>query len=601
MYCYFFQSRMAWPLVIFLFILSVNGTYGQNKTDWGTWCEKSGYTETPRYTETIEYCKKLSGSSSMISYQTFGVSPQGRDLPLLILDKSGLKTPEEIRGKGRVITMVQACIHPGEAEGKDAMLALFRDMAIDKRYDELLDGVSIIFIPIFNVDGHERFTPYNRINQNGPKKGGWRTTSNNLDLNRDFMKTDAPEMLAWLKLYNYWNPDFFIDCHTTDGSDYQYSLTYAIQGFPNTVLSDWIQEKYVPEIEKKMEETGKPIFPYVVFRRWHDPRSGLYGGKAPPRFSHGYLAARNRPGLLIETHMLKDYKTRVLVTYDMVYHTLMFLSKSKDELMEKISKAEEFYTSGKYKEAECVLQYSISDKDSMMVQFQGIDYTVEKSNLTGGDWFRYNGEKNNFTLPFYNKHVPKVTVKFPEAYIIPVEWKTVIDRILLHGIEHYRIPGAATIEFEAYRFSNTKWKASPYEGRLSITDIEMETIRRKKTFEEGSVLIPMNQPNAYLIALMLEPGSEDSFLRWGFFNSIFEQKEYVETYVMEKMAREMIKKDPSLKEQFETWKSGNPEISKNQYAQLMWFYRRTPYFDTEVNFYPVGRITEKQTLKGLMK
>jgi len=175
---------------------------------------------------------------------------------------------------------VQACIHPGESEGKDAMLMLLRDMVIDKKNTHLLDHISILFIPVFNVDGHERFGPYNRINQNGPKEMGWRVTANNLNLNRDFLKAETPEMKAWLKMFNKWLPDFFIDTHTTDGADYQYVLTYLMEIFGNMDdgLTNWCKNRFLPDMTGKMESRGFPVFPYIGFRDWHNPKAASNQG-----------------------------------------------------------------------------------------------------------------------------------------------------------------------------------------------------------------------------------------------------------------------------------------------------------------------------------
>jgi hypothetical protein len=588
-------------LLAFLSLSVTTTIFTQTEVEWQTWWEKSDYLETPRYKETIEFSQQLADASEMINYGTFGVSPQGRDLAYLILDKDGLSSPDEIRAKERIIVMVEAAIHPGESEGKDAMLALFRDIIIHNTHNEFLDDVSVLFIPIFNVDGHERFTPYSRINQNGPTEGGWRTTAHNLNLNRDFVKADAPEMQAWLRLFSKWEPEFFIDCHTTDGADYQYTLTYAVEGYSNKMISNWIEKEYIPEISEAMDKVEQPIFPYVMFRRWHDPRSGLFGGLASPRFSNGYSAVRNRPGLLIETHMLKDYKTRVIATYEMVYYTLRLLQPKKAELVELIDKAETYAASEKFRESPCVLKYSLSETDSTMVTFKGIDYTVEKSDLSGGNWFRYNGKEMDFELPFYNTIEPEIEVELPEAYIIPVQWQNIIDRLEWHGIKYYTLSDSENIEFETYKFKNVEWRQSPYEGRFSIQKLDIEPIKRNIRFEKGSVVVPMNQANSYLIAFMFEPASEESFLRWGFFNTIFEQKEYVESYVMEEMAREMIKETPSLKDDFEKWKSENSDVQNDSYAQLMWFYRQTPYFDTELNVYPIGRIASKEQLDKILK
>lgn len=278
---------------VFLLTLTCFSLFAQQ--EWQTDYELSGGKKTPRYKETINYCLQLADASPMLHFTSFGISPQGRNLPVMIVDRDGLQTPEAIKAAGRIILMIQACIHPGESEGKDAGLMLVRDLASGIR--DLLDHVSVIFIPIFNVDGHERFGPYNRINQNGPEEMGWRVTATNLNLNRDFLKADAPEMQAWLKLFNNWMPDFFVDIHTTDGADYQYVLTYMMETLGNmdTGLTAWCDSVFLPGWTSEMEEAGYPVFPYVQFRRWHDPKSGLIRDVAPPMLSQGYVALRNRP------------------------------------------------------------------------------------------------------------------------------------------------------------------------------------------------------------------------------------------------------------------------------------------------------------------
>ncbi len=268
--------------------------------DWATYFERSGGKATPRYDETIAYCRRLAAASKWIEYTSFGTSPQGRDLPLLIIDKDGKFVPQERRKKA--VLLIQACIHAGESDGKDAGLMLARDIAITKKLEHLVDGVTVLFIPIFNVDGHERFGPFNRINQNGPEEMGWRVTAQNLNLNRDYLKADAPEMRAWLALFNQWLPDFFIDCHVTDGADYRYVVTYSLETRGNMAsnLTEWTRDVYQERIEKMMADDGFPLSPYIFFKKRHDPESGLVSWVAGPRFSQGYTAVRNRPGLLID-------------------------------------------------------------------------------------------------------------------------------------------------------------------------------------------------------------------------------------------------------------------------------------------------------------
>ncbi len=583
-------------LCINVFILNAQDT------GWQTYYERSDYLATPRYNETIEYCKKLADASPMIEYTTFGISPQGRNLPLMIIDKNANFTPESVKRSGNAILMVQAGIHAGEIEGKDAMLMLIRDMVIHQKDIWLLDHVTIIFIPIMNVDGHEYMNPYNRINQNGPEEIGLRATAQNLNLNRDFLKADQPEMKAWLKLFQQWLPDFFIDVHTSDGADYQYVLTYIMEIYGNMdeELTAFVRDEYLPEIIDRMDQAGFPVFEYVAFRRWFDPRSGLRADAAPPRISQSYVALQNRIGLCIETHMLKPYKERVESTYELVKFTLDFMTGNYQELIDLNHQADAYVAGEEFKNAKFPLKFKRSETDSVMVEFKGVEYDVEKSELTGGDWFRYHPDKPvTYFLPMFNNVFIEEEVNLPVAYVVPPEWVDVIDRLKLHGVKYIPLQENATIPVEIYKFHNPEWQARPYESRHPMRNIEYDIIEDEVEFPAGSAIVMTNQRTARVIANILEPLAEDSYVYWGFFDPIFERKEYFETYIMEEIAREMIAEDPQLLDEFNQFKVDNPGVENNPWGQLWWFYERSPYYSNRINVYPVGRIVDEKELQGL--
>jgi hypothetical protein len=320
----------------------VSHNYGVKADDWLTYYEKSNYLETPRYEQTVEYCQRLDKASKWVKFTDFGISPQGRKLPLLIIDKDARFNPVNLDERKKAVILIEACIHAGESCGKDAGLTLLRDIIVDKKYGNVLDNVVILFIPIFNVDGHERFGPYNRINQIGPKEMGWRTTAQNLNLNRDFLKADAPEMKSWLKLFDVWLPDFLVDCHTTDGQDHQYAIAYAVANRQNMVapVRAWLNEYYLPKIDSTMTKAGFPIVPYAGFKDSFNPDKGMMSWVAPPRFSHGYGAVQNRPFLLIEAHSLKTYKVRVDATYEMLLYTIKLIGSDSKRLLDVVQEGD---------------------------------------------------------------------------------------------------------------------------------------------------------------------------------------------------------------------------------------------------------------------
>ncbi len=576
----------------FLF-LSIS-LFSQEK-DYLTHYEKSGFLETADYDEVIRYSKMLAYESDWIMYMPLGVSPQGRDIPLLILDKNGNFNPKDAKESGNAILFVEAGIHPGEADGTDAALMFARDVAVIKELEHLLDSLTILIMPAFNVDGLARFGPYNRINQNGPTEMGWRVTAQNLNLNRDFLKADAPEMHTWLKLFNYWLPDFFIDCHTTDGADYKYHITYMMEIFGNMdeALTQWQKDVYLPELKKMMDEDEVPVNQYVSFRRWHDPRSGLISGVSPPRLSQGYTALQNRPGFLIESHMLKPHKIRVEGCYHIIENTAEILNKNPKKLIDLVKEADEYTASKDFRNNPMPLNFRNSQKDSVMVKYEGFEYTANESDLTGGIWFKYSDVPAVYELPWFNK--PEVTFEtiLPEAYIVPPEYTEVIYRLNLHGVNFYYLEEPEEIEIEAYHFKNPDWRKRPYEGRHVMTNIEYDKFTEKRFYPEGSVVVDMNQRTARVIAHILEPKASDSYVYWGFFDAIFEQKEYSETYVMEGVARKMLEDDPELKKEFEKRKAEDENFTKQQWPLLNWFYSKTPYWDWKKDNYPVGRIMNR--------
>lgn len=547
-----------------------------------TYFEESGFVKTPDFNKTLEYCRLLDESSSLIRLSFIGKSFLGKEIPMLIASGNSF---EAKRNRDKTVILIEACIHAGEPDGKDAGLMLFRDIATKPEWEKVLENITILFIPVINVDGHERFGPYNRINQNGPDSMGWRTNAQNLNLNRDFIKAETPEIQAFIKVFNEWDPDFFIDCHTTDGADYQYAITYGLEtaGDMDTALTLWQKNVYLPTVEKKMNEAGYLIFPYVMFRRWHDPRSGLKSYASNPMLSQGYTAQRNCPGLLIETHMLKDYKTRVFSTLEMIKSTIELLQTEGQSLKEMRKNA------ANYKSDSLALDFD-SNGDSTMVDFKGVEYTSEISDLTQGPWFKYdNSKKTTFRLPYFDILKPTIKARVPVAYIIPAEWKMLAKKLKLHGVTIEELKKDSGFVVTRYKFSNVVFRSTPYEGKQRIDNFEMEEFKDTVTFPAGSYYVEARQPLLRVIMHMLEPKAPASMLNFGYFNVIFEQKEYTESYVMETMAREMLKKDTVLAAEFKERMKDSAFVA-DPYGILNWFYSKTPYWDKNLNVYPVAKV-----------
>ena len=568
--------------------------------DWRTRAELTDYRETPRYDETVAYCQRLAAASEFVHLENLGRSPEGREVIAVIVSTDKAFTPEAARATGKEIILVNCCIHPGESEGKDAMLALIRDLVVtgDAQARGLLDHAILLCVPIHGVDGHERFSPYGRINQNGPAEMGWRTSAQNYNLNRDWLKADAPETRAELDLFHRWLPDLLVDTHTTDGADYQYDLTYSLERFANQhpAVRAWQEEAFDRHIFPALTRAGHKIAPYVTFLNEHDPLEGFNEGAGRPRFSTGYGAAWNRSALLVETHMLKDYRTRVVATYDLLRAILEEIRRSPGTLRQATARADrETVDAGqRYDPARRVPLEFKNGPGSVPFEFLGVEYHREVSPVSGGLFLRYDATRPvTFTVPFFNEVVTTHEVTPPLGYIVPAAWTTVIERLRAHGLAFTLLQAPGTQEVETYCFDHVEWQPTPFENHHAIKDVTFQPIRRSMTFPAGSAVVYLDQPGAKVILHLLEPDSTDSLLRWGYLDAIFEQKEYGEDYVLEPLAREMLAHDPKLKEEFEQKLLHDPVFAASAHDRLEFFYRRTPFWDDRYNVYPIGRLFER--------
>ena len=560
-------------------LMYVSCTQSYIREDFMTDCEKSGFVKTPRFEETMAWFRKLEDFSPMVKVGSFGTSPQGRDLSMVIVDKDGLQDPEKIRAKGRVIILIESCIHAGEPDGKDASMMFLRDMIVDKKNIDLLDDVSFLFIPVFNVDGHEDFSAINRINQNGPEELGTRNTSQYLNLNRDFLKADAPEMRAWLKLYNRWMPELFIDVHVTNGADFQYVMTYAIENRGTIMeegLRQWSLDVYEKQLNERMEKVGYPLFLYASFRKYNAPESGILIDIFDPRYSEGYAASRNRLGLLIENHIYKPYEQRVKATIEAFIASARILAENKETLVKAIAHADKVVSSHEYRKIPMDLTFKPVNKDSVWVDYLSWARDTVKSDLSGADWVRHNYDKPiTLKCPLITSYEPTSSLQLPEAYILMPQWTDVIALLDLHDIKYTRISQPKQVEVETYRYTKAVFSSRQSEGRIPVLKTEYTTQKETLMAPEGSVIIDMNQPNGRLAAWLLEPSAPGSLVYWGFFNQVVQSTHefWIRLPYMEEKGRELLAKDPVLKAEFEERKK-DPKFANDPQAILNFFYQK---------------------------
>jgi len=568
-----------------------------NPNNWITPAEASRFRTTPSYADTLTYLQRLQQAApGVIHLQTFGTTPEGRPMVAVIASGNGSFDPAAARKAGKPVVLVQAGIHPGEIEGKDAGLILLRDIAITHNYPHLLDHLVLVYIPVFSVDGHENSSPYNRINQNGPASMGFRAQSQYLNLNRDYIKADAPEMLAWLKLWQTWLPDFLIDVHTTDGADYQYDLTWYTED-PHKLdpaVSAWQHEAIVDHAIPAYEKRGHLASIYLEFKDGRDPRKGIENFGSGPRFSTGYAALQNRPALLIETHMLKSYQTRVQATVDLVELMLEQVNQHPAALLAATAKADANVIARAHDaQASVPLTFKV-DPQSTPFTLKGYAFTLTHSDISNSDWIQYDpSQPKTYAIENWNGLLPDLSIAPPAAYAIPVQWTAIIDKLDAHGIRYRRLDHPLTIHAEGYQLDQPKWASQPFEGHLMLRDFALHNVARDVTLPAGSVIVPMDQRAANVAINLLEPQAPDSLLQWGFLNAIFEQKEYGEPRVLERLAREMMTRDPALRAEFAKKLHDDPAFAADNNARLSFFYERSPWYAVQhIGAYPVLRLNE---------
>ena len=559
---------------------------------WITPSEQTGLEATPDYDETIAWLRNLVDAAPELEMLSIGRSLQGRDFWMVIASVDGDFTAGAMQASGKPLLLVQAGIHAGEIDGKDAGLMLLRDMTVANKRPDLLAKVNVLFVPIFNVDGHERISPYNRINQRGPWEMGWRTNARNQNFNRDYTKLDTLGVGAMVKVINEWAPDLYLDLHVTDGADYQYDITFGGNGAGgwSPAIGRWINKIYSPAVAAKLGSQGHIPGPLVMAVNGMDMQDGFLIWNGDPRYSNGYGDARHLATILVENHSLKPYRQRVLGTYVLLAASMEILAKERDALR----KATE---SDRARRPESVmLGFIRGDPEPGPAMFQGITSERYEGDISGGPVVRWKGQPDDSAIQKVPVNKPLAYVKMPAAYLIPPEWADVAQRIAAHGIRVEKLTEPLTAVAEIYRLPEAKiaapssWLPNPFEGRIRIDPGTPQITVKKVTFPAGSYRVATDHELAELLVLMLEPQAPDSFLQWGFFLEIFTRTEYAEGYVMEPLAQKMLQADPQLRIEFEARLAADPDFAASPKRRLLWFYERTPFHDQAYLLYPVARI-----------
>ncbi|MYM21402.1 peptidase M14 [Duganella sp. FT135W] len=558
--------------------------------------ERSGFQATGRYDEVIALCTQFQKAyPKQVRCFEFGRTPQGRPMLALAVSRTGALTAEQAKKKGVPVLLVQGGIHAGEIDGKDAGFLALREALENKAAPGALDQQVLLFVPVFNVDGHERFGKNNRPNQRGPVEMGWRTTAQNYNLNRDYVKADAPEMQAMLALVNAWDPLAYIDLHVTDGAKFQPDVSIQVEPVHGgdedlKVAGAALQKNVMADLKAQGSD---PRSFYISFAKEDDPTSGFIDSMATPRFSTGYFPMRNRFAMLVETHSWKDYPTRVRITRNTIVSLLSQVAQHGKDWQKLVQQADAraLALGG----SDFPLSYRTTF-NSKTIEFPGYAYTREHSDISGGLWTRYDETKPQvWSVPLRDEVVPDYRVKAPlGGYIVPAaDAAWVSAKLKQHGIEFKVIKDdQMSAEVESFRASKTTFGAQSFEGHQSLA-VEGDWGRERRPVAKGALFVPIAQPKARLVMTMLEPRGADGLLAWGEFNNAFERKEYMEEYVAEEVARDQLDADPALREEFRKKLDTDAAFNKSPEKRLEFFAKRHASWDERFNLYPVMRTAQK--------
>jgi zinc carboxypeptidase len=566
-----------------------------------TIAEKSGFRRTGRSDEVAQLCEAYARAwPNDVRVLQFGHSAEGRAMLALIACRTN---PRSVP-----LLMIQAGIHPGESDGKDAGFIALRQLLAGTAAPRALERAAVLFVPAFNVDGHERFGRWNRPNQNGPEETGWRTTAQNLNLNRDYTKADAPEMQALLRLIGEWNPLVLADLHVTDGADFEPDISIQVepihQGDPN--LYEIGRHLRDALISRLAAEGSLPLPFYPDLARIDDPASGFLLSVYSPRFSTGYLPARNRFSVLVETHSWKDYSTRVLVTRNTVVALAELVAEHGFAWRQAVERADRDaahlfgsevpldYSSGWRETGRAGKAAGAKTDERTLIDFRGYAYTRSVSPISGSLVTTYDPRTPQvWRVPYRDQVEPSLVGTVPRAYIVPPAYADIIGaKLHLHAISFGRavhpIPKATV---ETFRAARVTFSQAPFEGRFRVA-LEGSWNGQALDIPADSLIVPTTQPLARLILALLEPQAPDSFAAWGFFNAHFEQKEYMEPYVAEQIAREMLSADPELANAFNEKLRTDSAFAADPAARREFFLRRHESWDERYNLYPIYRTRE---------
>lgn len=552
--------------------------------------EQSKGTQTATYEQGIAFYEELANRSPMVEIQPFGPTDSGKPLHLVLISGDGVFDIEQIRSQGKAILLINNAIHPGEPDGVEASMMLARDLADQKpALAGVLDRIVIGIIPFYNIGGVLNRNSHTRANQNGPEEYGFRGNARHYDLNRDFIKCDTHNAASFQGIFQYLDPDVFIDTHTSNGADYQYVLTIIPTqkdklGGP---LGEYLDQTMMPFLYDHMAQTSYEMTPYVSSLGRTPEEKGITDFLEGGRYSTGYAALFHTISFMPETHMLKPFSQRVEATYHFLEGALEVVHRDRDKILDARRRQKDAAAG----QAVFPLSWAMDTTRYETITFKGYEVEYPTSPVTGGLRMYYNREKPfEKEISYYHHYRADLSVEKPAAYLIPQGWFNVVEQLQRNGVEMERLPADTSLTVTAYLIEDYETSRRSYEGHYPHFGVQVRPERQTIRFREGDWYVPLNQwRNRYLVET-LEPQAPDAYFAWNYFDPILQQKEYFSSYVFEDRALELLAQDPKLKAEFEARKTSDPEFAGNSRAQLDFIYKRSPHYEPEHLRYPVFRL-----------
>jgi len=548
--------------------------------------EQSGGTESPTYYEIVEWWKKLDSGSPVVKMMEMGPTDAGFPLHLIMVSGDKDFSIPSIKAKKKAIIFINNAIHPGEPDGIDATMILVRDI-VENRY-KLPSNIVLAIIPVYNIGGCLNRSKNYRIDQNGPTEKGFRGNSQNLDLNRDFIKCDTKEALTFAKIFHYLDPDVFVDNHVSNGADYQHVMTLLTSQHNKLggKMGAYLNQQFEPALYSLMKTKGYDLVPYVN-HFGETPQNGWSAYWDSPRYSSGYTTLWNTFSFTPETHMLKPYKQRVESTRSLEESFIEYTSQHCKEIVDLREQTKKQGLS----QNTFPLAWKLDRSQSTQINYKGFEAVHKTSEVSGQPRLYYDRNKPfEMKVPFYNFYRDTLSVEKPKAYIIPQGWWKVIDRLQANNVQMKRLTKDSSVEVEYYKIESYQSSPRPYEGHHLNSAVKVSVQTKTMNFRKGDWYIPLNQiANRFLIET-LEPQGEDSYFAWNFFDPILGQKEGYSDYAFEDIAADYLKNKPDVKTKLDQRRISDSAFAKNGRAQLDFVYQNSTYFEPVYLQYPVYRL-----------